>query len=82
MKVCIIIPTYNESGNIEPLAKQVLELHPDFNILIVDDNSPDGTGDIVDIMSREEPRIHVIHRPSKAGLRLCEGLQGGSGSGC
>jgi dolichol-phosphate mannosyltransferase len=68
MKVCIIIPTYNESGNIEPLVKQVLELHPDFTILIVDDNSPDGTGDIADIMSREDPRIHVIHRPSKAGL--------------
>ncbi len=68
MKACIVLPTYNEAGNIEPLVKQVLELHPDFSVIVVDDNSPDGTGFIADGLSAEDHRITVIHRQRKMGL--------------
>jgi dolichol-phosphate mannosyltransferase len=68
MKVYIIIPTYNEAENLENLVNQILALHPTFNIIVVDDNSPDGTGTIADNLSSNDARIHVIHRPQKAGL--------------
>jgi dolichol-phosphate mannosyltransferase len=68
MNVYIVIPTYNEAQNLKPLIKQIFDVHPDFNILVVDDNSPDGTGEIADAMAAEDQRIHVVHRPSKAGL--------------
>lgn len=68
MKAYIVIPTYNESYNIEPLVNQILAAHPDFNILIVDDNSPDGTGVIADTISARDPRVRVHHRPRKTGL--------------
>lgn len=47
-KVCVVIPTYNEKGNIENIIKTDLKVNPNIHILIVDDNSPDGTGKIVD----------------------------------
>lgn len=68
MYVCIIIPTYNEADNIEKIVKTILALHPTFNIIVVDDNSPDGTGTIAVSLSRDDSRIEVIHRPFKAGL--------------
>jgi dolichol-phosphate mannosyltransferase len=68
MKTLVIIPTYNESDNIERIVPIVLEKDPSIHVLIVDDNSPDGTGRIADSMSRENDRILVIHRQSKAGL--------------
>ncbi len=68
MNGLIIIPTYNEKENIREITKAVLELPYDFNILIVDDNSPDGTGDIADELSANDNRIHVLHRPGKEGL--------------
>lgn len=68
MNGLIIIPTYNEKENIREITKAVLELPYDFNILIVDDNSPDGTGDIADELSANDNRIHVLHRPGKRGL--------------
>ncbi len=68
MDVYIVIPTYNEAENVSLLVRKILELHQTFNIIVVDDNSPDGTGRIVDAMSRKDPRIQVIHRPQKAGL--------------
>jgi dolichol-phosphate mannosyltransferase len=64
----IVIPTYNEVENLERLINQTLTLHPEFNMIIVDDNSPDGTGNIAETLSRSDSRIHVIHRPYKAGL--------------
>jgi dolichol-phosphate mannosyltransferase len=67
-KTVIIIPTYNERQNAEPIAQAVLEAAPDVDILFVDDNSPDGTGAIIDRMIESEPRIHVLHRKSKDGL--------------
>jgi dolichol-phosphate mannosyltransferase len=68
MKVLIIIPTYNEKENIESLITAVLKQHEAIEVLVLDDNSPDGTGAIVDGMMLEEPRIHIIKRPGKMGL--------------
>lgn len=67
-KPIVIIPTYNEKENVKAIAAAVLENLPDGEILFVDDNSPDGTGRICDGMAAENPRIHVMHRESKAGL--------------
>lgn len=64
----IIIPTYNEAQNVEPIAAAVLAAAPDVNILFVDDNSPDGTGDLIDGMTQNDERIHVLHRKEKDGL--------------
>ncbi|MEE8388378.1 MAG: polyprenol monophosphomannose synthase, partial [Acidiferrobacterales bacterium] len=68
MRILIIIPTYNEKENIEPIVRQVLEVDSGIEVLVVDDNSPDGTGEIVDQMIESEPRIHVLHRSGKQGL--------------
>jgi len=68
MKYFIIIPTYNESENLPNLIERIFSLHSNFNIVVVDDNSPDGTGAIADTMAKEDKRIHVLHRKEKAGL--------------
>ncbi len=68
MKTLVIIPTYNERDNIEQIVPQVLEKHSSIDVLIVDDGSPDGTGEIADAMSEENSRISVIHRKNKSGL--------------
>ena len=68
MKALIIVPTYNEKENIEGIIGAVLALGDDIDILVVDDNSPDGTGKIIDRLAADEPRIHVIHREGKLGL--------------
>lgn len=68
MKTLIIIPTYNEKENIEPIVTQVLAVDPSIDVLVVEDNSPDGTGKIVDKMIASESRIHVLHRSGKLGL--------------
>ena len=64
----VIIPTYNERGNVAAIAPQVLAASPDIHILFVDDNSPDGTGQLLDEMAAAEPRLHVLHRAGKLGL--------------
>ncbi len=64
----IIIPTYNEAENLEPLVSAVLALDADLEILVVDDNSPDGTGQIADRLSETLGVVHVLHRPGKMGL--------------
>lgn len=64
----VCIPTYNEAENIEPIAKAALKADPRVDVLIIDDNSPDGTGTIADAIARSEPRAHVLHRPKKQGL--------------
>lgn len=68
MKTLIIIPTYNELENLPPLLKEIFSYAPSTDILIVDDNSPDGTGALADKMSEEDPRVHVLHRSGKLGL--------------
>ena len=68
MDKLVIVPTYNERENIDPLLDQVLALPHGLEILIVDDNSPDGTADRVEERRRADPRIHLLRRPGKLGL--------------
>lgn len=68
MNITIVIPTFNEAKNLEHLVEKIFSLHPAFHIIVVDDNSPDGTGAIADALSRRHPRLRVIHRPCQAGL--------------
>ena len=64
----MIIPTYNERENIEKIIAAVLDQGIGINVLVVDDNSPDGTGGIVDAFAEKDPRVHVMHREGKLGL--------------
>ncbi len=67
-KALIIFPTYNEKENIEKIIQVALEKDQRLNVLVVDDNSPDGTGAIADRMAAGNPRINVLHRENKEGL--------------
>jgi dolichol-phosphate mannosyltransferase len=64
----IVIPTYNEKENVRDVARVVFEAYPQADILFVDDNSPDGTGQIADEMHAADPRVNVLHRKEKQGL--------------
>ena len=68
MKSLIIVPTYNELENIRRLLPELMALGPDIRVLVVDDNSPDGTGKLADELAAENDRITVLHRPGKLGL--------------
>jgi len=69
MGACVCLPTYNELENLEPMVRALLErLGPDDRVLVIDDNSPDGTGELADRLAAEEPRVAVLHRPAKEGL--------------
>jgi dolichol-phosphate mannosyltransferase len=69
LQVSVIVPTYNEKENIEALVTQLLALPTGVRVIMVDDNSPDGTGEIADRLAVEsEGRVSVIHRPGKLGL--------------
>ncbi len=68
MKPLIIIPTYNELENIRRLLPELMALDPDIRVLVVDDNSPDGTGKLADELAAGNERISVLHRPGKLGL--------------
>ena len=67
-RVAVIVPTYNERANLEQIASRLRAAVPDADLLIVDDNSPDGTGEAADKLAAGDARIHVLHRPAKAGL--------------
>ena len=67
-RALIIFPTYNEKDNIEKIVHAVLPLDPRIHVLIVDDSSPDGTGEIADRLASNEPRVDVLHRADKDGL--------------
>lgn len=67
-RALIIFPTYNERDNIEKIVHAVLPLDPRIHVLIVDDNSPDGTGEIADKLAKEESKVNVLHRTQKDGL--------------
>ncbi len=62
------MPTYNERANLGPLVGDLLALRPDLAVLVVDDNSPDGTGAIADDLAATTGRVSVLHRPAKAGI--------------
>jgi dolichol-phosphate mannosyltransferase len=66
--VWVILPTYDEADNIEPISRAILEALPAATLLIVDDGSPDGTGDLADALAAIDDRIRVRHRPLKQGL--------------
>ncbi len=68
MKGLVIVPTYNERENIVALIRQVLALEYDLEVLVVDDNSPDGTGDLAEALAHDDGRIAVLHRGEKRGL--------------
>jgi len=67
-KALVIIPTYNEAVNLTHLVPQVLAQDPRLEVLVVDDNSPDGTGQLAEGLAVENPRVHVLHRSGKQGL--------------
>jgi len=67
-RVLIVIPTFNEADNLRWIVERTLAANPGFDILVVDDSSPDGTGDIADALAAGDPRVSVLHRTEKAGL--------------
>jgi dolichol-phosphate mannosyltransferase len=66
--VLVIIPTYDERDNVERIVSRVVRAQPEAHVLVVDDNSPDGTGKLADALAEADPRVHVLHRTAKAGL--------------
>ncbi|MBK9384509.1 MAG: polyprenol monophosphomannose synthase [Planctomycetes bacterium] len=83
MRPLIVVPTYDEAQNVEPLARAIVQAVPDADILFVDDNSPDGTGGIVRELGAADARIRLLARPGKLGLGTAylagfrHGLEGG-----
>ncbi len=77
MKITVVIPTYNEAENLPKLVSALFSLPLDLNLLVVDDKSPDGTGQIADRLAGSDTRIRVLHRAGKLGLRSAylEGFQ-------
>ncbi|MDD5643834.1 MAG: polyprenol monophosphomannose synthase [bacterium] len=80
-KRLVIIPTYNERKNIVRLCEKIISMEEGFDILVVDDNSPDGTGELAEKMSSMHPEIHVIRRSGKMGIgsAYIEGFKWGLG---
>lgn len=68
MKALVVLPTYNEAGTIREVVQRTLGSTPDADVLVVDDNSPDGTGRIAGEIAAQNPRVRVMHRPGKGGL--------------
>jgi dolichol-phosphate mannosyltransferase len=64
----IVVPTYNERDNVEEVVARFLAAAPEAELLFVDDNSPDGTGELLDQLAAADPRVHVMHRAGKLGL--------------
>jgi dolichol-phosphate mannosyltransferase len=67
-RTLICMPTYNEAENLRPITQAIHAVVSDVHILVIDDNSPDGTGDIADEIAERDERVHVLHRTEKAGL--------------
>lgn len=67
-KALVIVPTYNERDNLPPLVAKLLSLPVKIDLLVVDDNSPDGTGQIADDLAAKHPQVNVLHRSEKNGL--------------
>ncbi len=68
MDCLVLLPTYNEAGNVEAMVKAILSQGPRFWVMVIDDNSPDGTGRLADRLAAEDERVIVLHRPQKEGL--------------
>jgi dolichol-phosphate mannosyltransferase len=67
-RVVVVIPTYNEAENLEWIVDRLRRAQPEVDVLVVDDESPDGTGRIADTLAKEDHRVHVLHRTAKGGL--------------
>ena len=67
-RALVVVPTYNEAVNLPQIVPQILAQNPRLDLLVVDDNSPDGTGNLADRMAAADTRVHVLHRPGKGGL--------------
>lgn len=67
-RILVIIPTYNERDNVKSIVMRVRNSVPEADVLVTDDNSPDGTGQIADELSASDPQVHVLHRAGKQGL--------------
>src|SRR3982750_2619424 len=67
-RILVSLATYNERDNLAPLVREVLERLPAAHVLVVDDNSPDGTGRLADELAAADPRVRVLHRAGKLGL--------------
>ena len=67
-RAVVCLPTYDERENIEAITRAILDATPEVDVLVIDDSSPDGTGEIADAIAAREPRVHVLHRPAKQGL--------------
>ncbi len=67
-RIVMVIPTYNESTNLELIVARTRQAHPELDVLVVDDNSPDGTGDIADRIAAGDSQVQVLHRTAKGGL--------------
>ena len=69
MRAIVLIPTYNERANLAELVQKIRQVAPALHMLVVDDNSPDGTGQLADELARQDPeRLFVLHRQKKEGL--------------
>ncbi len=68
VRTLVVVPTYDEAGNVGPLLRQLRAVVPDAHVLVVDDASPDGTGAVVEALADELGHIEVLHRPGKSGL--------------
>ena len=68
MKTLVVIPTYDEKDNVAAMAEALFAVDPSLEILFVDDNSPDGTGDVIEGLIKNDSRIHCLHREKKEGL--------------
>ncbi len=68
MKTLVVIPTYDERDNVAAMAEALFAVDPSLEILFVDDNSPDGTGDVIEGLIKNDSRIHCLHREKKEGL--------------
>ena len=84
-RVCVVLPTYNERENVPQIVPAILAASPVVDLLVVDDNSPDGTGALADEIAARDSRVRVLHRPRKEGLGraylagFAEVLRGGYG---
>jgi len=67
-RLLVVVPTYNERVNLPLVVPVILQQDPRIDVLVVDDNSPDGTGQLADEVAASTPRVHVLHRPNKSGL--------------
>jgi dolichol-phosphate mannosyltransferase len=68
VRVVMVLPTYNEAANLAWIVGRLRRAHPEVDVLVVDDGSPDGTGDLADAVAAADPAVHVVHRTVKAGL--------------